>query len=191
MSDFTFVTGLWDIGRNELDNTSANHDWKRSIETYIKTLEELMSTGLNIVVYGESDLKSIVDKYSNCVFIDYPKENLYTEFPYFKQMDEIRTSEEWYDQPTAQWLKSSPQAKLPLYFPIQLNKLFLIKKTSILNPFNSTRFYWCDDGLTKTHNVNLLRNMTTSLLKYNKFMFVSHLYRDNTEVHGFLRTGFP
>ena len=31
--------------------------------------------------------------------------------------------------------------------------------------------------------------MSDSLLKYNKFMFLSHYYIDNTEIHGFLREG--
>ena len=191
MTDITIVTGLWDIGRNNLDNTTSNHDWKRSIETYINQLEELMSTGLNIIVYGELYLKDIVEKYKNCIFYHYPKENLYTDLPYdyYNKIDKIRTSKEWYDQPSAQWLKSSPQAQLPLYIPIQINKLFLLKKTVSMNPFNTTRFYWADAGITRTHDIKLLSNMSGSLLKYNKFLYLSHYYINNTEIHGFLREG--
>jgi hypothetical protein len=189
MSDITIVTGLWDIGRKNLDNTSENYNWKRSIEFYIEKLEELLSTNLKFVVYGDSDIENVVKKYTNCIFIYYSKENLCNNIPYFNKIDKIRTSKEWYDQPTAQWLKSSPQAQLPLYVPIQLNKLFLIQKSVSMNPFNTTRFYWADAGITRTHDIKLLRNMSDSLLKYNKFMFLSHYYVDNTEIHGFLREG--
>lgn len=188
MDNITYVTGLWDIGRDSLDNTDSNHDWKRSFKTYTDRLEELLSTGLQIIVYGENVIKDIVSKYPNCVFVEYSKDIFY-QSPYFTQIDNIRTSKEWYDQPTAQWLKSSPQAMLPLYISIQLNKMLCIKKSTELNPFHSNSFFWIDAGITKTHEPLLLQKMNPSLLKYHKFIFLSHRYVDNTEVHGFLREG--
>ena len=188
MNSITYVSGLWDIGRESLTNTNANYDWKRSFKTYTDRLEELLSTGLQIVVYGDLHIKQIIDKYENAIFIHYPQENFY-KLPYFQLLQDIRTSKDWYDQPSAQWLKSSPQATLPLYVPIQLSKLIVLQQTFILNPFNSDRFYWLDAGITKTHKPELLRNMHTGLLKYNKFMFLSHHYTDNTEIHGFKREG--
>ena len=188
MSSITFVTGAWDIGRDKLDNTSSNHDWKRSFETYISRLRELLNTGLPIIVFGDYNIESIVNDYKNCSFILYSNETL-QNFEYFDRIDKIRTSPEWYAQPTAEWLKSSPQASLPLYIPIQLNKLLCIKKTIEINPFHSDRFYWIDAGITKTHYPQLIIDMIPNLYKYNKFIFLSHLYRDNTEIHGFLREG--
>jgi hypothetical protein len=188
MSSITFVTGLWDIGRENLTNTANNYDWKRSFKIYTDRLEELLSTGLQIVVYGELEIKPLVDKYKNAIFVQYLKEIFYN-LPYFETLQQIRTSKEWYDQPTAQWLKHSPQATLPLYVPITLNKIVLLEKSSQLNPFNSDRFYWLDAGITKTHRPELLINMHTRLLKYNKFLFLSHHYIDNTEIHGFKREG--
>ena len=188
MSEVSFVTGCWDIGRGNLDNTSANHDWKRSFETYLNRLEELLSIGIPIIVFGDADLKITVDKYSNCHFVHFSQENFYKS-PYFDRIDKIRTSPEWYDQPTAQWLKSSPQATLPLYVPITLNKIIFIEEAIKQNPFNSNRYYWIDAGITKTHAPKLIQQMIPNLLKYDKFLFMSHLYRDNTEIHGFLREG--
>ena len=156
MSEVSFVTGCWDIGRGNLDNTSANHDWKRSFETYLNRLEELLSTGIPIIVFGDTDLKTTVDKYSNCHFVHFSQENFYKS-PYFDRIDKIRTSPEWYDQPTAQWLKSSPQATLPLYVPITLNKIIFIEDAIKENPFNSNRYYWIDAGITKTHAPKLHR----------------------------------
>jgi len=188
IQEITFVTGLWDIGRGELDNTSSNHDWKRTFKTYTDRLEELLSSNLPIVVYGESEIELIVQKYKNAIYMNYPKENFY-QMSIYENIQTIRTSKEWYDQPTAQWLKSSPQAMLPLYVPIQLTKLYLIKKTCETNPYQSSRFYWIDAGITKTHDIKLFPSMIPKLMKYEKFMFLSHLYRDNTEIHGFLREG--
>jgi hypothetical protein len=188
MYRISFVTGCWDIGRGNLDNTSSNHDWKRNFKTYLDRLEELLRTGLPIIVFGDAELEKMVNTYLNCRFIHFSQENFYKS-PYFDRIDKIRTSPEWYDQPTAQWLKCSPQARLPLYVSIQLNKMFCIKESIQQNPFNSDKFYWIDAGITKTHDPNLLIQMIPKLLKYDKFLFMSHLYRDNTEIHGFLREG--
>jgi hypothetical protein len=189
MPSATFVTGLWDLNRGNMENTSAGHDWNRSFDKYLTQLKELLSTRLNIAVYGYMILQPIVAEYSNAVFVHYPQSKFKDEFQFFEKIDAIRTSPEWYDQPTAQWLKSSPQAVLPLYIPIMFNKLLLVQKTSVDNPFNTTNFYWLDAGITKNHAVPLLRRMVPDLLKYKKFIFFSHSYTDNTEIHGFLRDG--
>lgn len=189
MSEITFITGCWDIGRGKLDNTSSKHDWNRSFEIYTNRLEELLKTGLTFIVFGDLTLKKIVDKYSNCKFFHFSQENLY-KTPYFNRIENIRTSKNWYDQPTAQWLKSSPQAMLQLYVPVVINKLFCIKKAIEINLFNSSRFYWIDAGITNTHNTQVIKDMVPKLFKYDKFIFLSLLYRSNTEVHGFLREGF-
>lgn len=188
-SNITFVTGLWNIGRGKLDNTSANHDWKRSLNKYKNELEVLFKTGLKILVFGDLNLKDWVEKYNNCRYVYYPIENFKDKFNFYEKINTIRTSSEWYDQPNAKWLKSSPQAKLDLYVPIQLTKMRLIKNASTLNPFKSNKFFWIDAGYTRTHDTKLLTNFEERLLKYDKFLFLSHKYVTNTEVHGLLRTG--
>ena len=188
MSEISFVTGCWDIGRDKLDNTNSNYDWKRSFETYTNRLEQLLNTGLPIIVFGDSKLKEIVDKYPNTHFIHFSQDKFY-KTPYYERINNIRTSKEWYDQPTAQWLKSSPQATLSLYLPIVINKIFCITEAIQQNPFQSNRFFWIDAGITKTHEPKIIKEMVPKLLNYDKFIFLSHLYRDNTEIHGFLREG--
>jgi hypothetical protein len=184
----TFVTGLWNIGRDDLNNTSMNYDWRRSFETYKGYLDSLLSTGLNIIVYGDKTIETLVKKHLNAKFVEYDQQEFYKSW-FFNKVNTIRTSKDWYDQPTAQWLKNSPQAKLPLYATIQFNKIHFIKKAVEYNPFNSKQFYWLDAGITKNHSVDLLRNMVPDLRKYSKFIFFSHYYVDNTEIHGFLREG--
>jgi hypothetical protein len=188
MSDITFVTGLWDINRGAMDNTAAGHDWKRGFDKYTRQLEQLLSTGLSIVVYADDEtVRGMVARYPTATFCYYSKDNFRSNFKYYERINTIRTSKEWYDQPTARWLKSSPQAVLDLYAPIQLSKILFVEKTIESNPYNSSRFYWLDAGITKNHDVERLRTMVPNLMKYSKFMFFSHLYTDNTEIHGFLR----
>lgn len=49
--NITFVTGLWDIGRGNLDNTLSNYDWKRSLDKYKNELEVFLKTGLKTIVF--------------------------------------------------------------------------------------------------------------------------------------------
>jgi len=185
----TFVTAAWDIRRGDLDNTSNNYAWKRGFDVYLKQLNELLSTGLKFVVFGDLNIKETCDKYSNCVFVYSPLSDFSTKMPYLQTIENIRTSPEWYDQPTAHWLKSSPQAKLQHYIPIQLNKLHCIREASILNPHKSSKFFWVDCGMTREHDINVLKTFESRLDKYSKFLVMTQRYVDNTEIHGFLRTG--
>ena len=184
--DSIFITGLWDIKRNTLINKYSN-DWKREFKFYTDKLEELLQTGLNIIVYGDLEIKYIVDKYKNSFFIHYPKE-LFYNLSFFKDIQEIRTSEKWYDQQDAKWLKYSPQAALELYIPIMITKMYLIKKTKEIYP-EYNYIYWIDAGITRTHDVKLLKDISPKLEKYDKFIFLSHYYIDNNEIHGFRREG--
>jgi hypothetical protein len=184
----TFVTGLWDIGRGSLENTAANHDWARSFEKYTLQLRSLLSSGLNIIVYGEKNIQKTVEEFTNAKFVEYDRSEFY-KCRFYDTINTIRTSKEWYDQPTAQWLKNSPQAKLPLYAPITFQKIHFIQKAKEFNPFHSQHFYWIDAGITKNHDIVVLRDMLPKLAKYSKFLFFSLHYPDNTEIHGFLREG--
>ena len=54
MSNITYVTGLWDIKRGGMDND--NYNWNRSFDTYLNFLDELLSTNLQFIVYGDSNV---------------------------------------------------------------------------------------------------------------------------------------
>ena len=54
MSNITYITGLWDIKRGEMDND--NYNWNRSFDTYLNFLDELLSTNLQFIVYGDSNV---------------------------------------------------------------------------------------------------------------------------------------
>ena len=74
MSNITYITGLWDIKRGGMDND--NYNWNRSFDTYLNFLDELLSTNLQFIIYGDSNLKPICDKYPKCKFILYTLDDI-------------------------------------------------------------------------------------------------------------------
>ena len=50
----TFVTGLWNIGRDDLNS------FKRSFDNYLSCFEILLSLDINLVVYVPEELKDFV-----------------------------------------------------------------------------------------------------------------------------------
>jgi hypothetical protein len=188
MSNITYVTGLWDIKRGDMNND--NYNWNRSFDTYLTFLDELLSTNLNFIVYGDSNLKQITDKHVNCKFVLYTLDDIKQNLPLFDKINNIRTSPAWYNQPNARWLKSSPQATLEYFNPVVMSKLLLLNKSHKLNPFNSSRLYWIDAGIIRTHNKMLFNDTFEFFLnQHEKFLFMIFKYINNTEIHGFLRSG--
>ena len=47
----------------------------------------------------------------------------------------IRNNPEWYNQ--AGWLSQSTQARLEMYNPLVMSKVFLLNDAKIMDPFNS------------------------------------------------------
>lgn len=188
MSNITYVTGLWDIKRGNMDND--NYNWNRTFDTYIKLLDELLSSNLQFVVYGDVNIRDIVHKYSNCKFILYTLDNIKENLPGFNKINQIRTNPDWYNQSTAKWLMSSPQATLEYFNPVVMSKLLLLNKTHKLNPFNSSKIFWIDAGIIRTHNKLQFNSMLDEVLdKYHRFLFLTFNYNSNTEIHGFIRSG--
>jgi hypothetical protein len=187
MRDNTYITGLWDINRGDMDND--NYNWNRSFDTYLKYLDELLSTNLQFIVYGDSNLSKICEKYPKCKFILYTLCDIKNDLFFFDKLNNIRTNPIWYNQPNATWLKSSPQAKLEYFNPVVMSKLLLLNKSHKLNPFNSNKLYWIDAGIIRTHNKNLFNNLELILNPIEKFLFMTFNYTCNTEIHGFLRSG--
>jgi hypothetical protein len=179
----TLVTGLWDIGRGEL-----KEGWNRSFDYYLERFGELLSVDNNMIIFGDENLKSFVFKYrdeSNTQFIlknkDWFKNN-----EYYPLIQKIRKNPDWYNK--TGWLKDSTQAKLELYNPLVMSKIFLLNDAKILDKFNSNLLYWIDAGITNTvHSGYFTNDKVLEKLesKLNKFNFVCFPYEANDEVHGF------
>lgn len=180
----TLVTGLWDIKRSEL-----SEGWGRSFEDhYLAKFKDLLKLSeINLIVFGDQDLESFV--YSirtkeNCQFIVRDQEWFKNEL--FDKIQEIRNKPEWYNQ--AGWLPESTQAKLEMYNPLVMSKMFLLNDARILDQFDSDYMYWIDAGLSTTVHTgyfsqdNVLEKVSNL---FSKFTFVAFPYEAETEIHGF------
>jgi hypothetical protein len=179
----TLVTGLWDIGRGDL-----NEGWNRSFDYYLEKFDELLKLDCNLIIFGDQKLKDFVfskRNESNTKFIlrdlSWFKQN-----DYYQKIQNIRTNPNWYNQ--VGWLSNSTQAKLEMYNPIVMSKMFLLHDAMLMDPFNSEKLFWIDAGLANTvsmgyfSNDNVLEKIDSI---YNKFLFICFPYEANTEVHGF------
>ena len=181
----TFVTGLWDLGRECLEES-----WARSYgDHYLKKFEELLTLKHNLIIFGNPDLEEFVWKFrdiSNTKFYTYPKDNFKDKFPFFNQVQKIRNNPEWYNQ--VEWLKTSTQAKLEYYNPMVMSKMFLLNDAKIFDPFHSDYFFWIDGGISQTLSLGYFNDpIVVNNLKEasKKFFFICFPYETNNEIHGF------
>lgn len=182
MSRITLVTGLWNIKRDEL-----SQGWSRSFQHYLEKFEQLLKVENNIIVFGDDELKSFVferRKKENTLFITRNQDWFRGEF--YDKIQEIRTNPSWYNQ--AEWLKDSTQAKLEMYNPLVMSKMFLLHDAKLMDKFNSEYLFWIDSGLTNTVHPGYFTHdlVLEKLCKYaNKFIFICFPYDNKVEMHGF------
>ncbi len=178
----TLVTGLWDIKRDSL-----SEGWSRPFSHYLSKFEELLNVDNNMIVFGEKELEEFVFKHrskSNTIFI--VRNQSWFRNNFYDKIQEIRQNPEWYNQAT--WLRDSTQAKLEMYNPLVMSKMFLLHDAKILDTFDSDFMFWIDAGLTNTvHYGYFTHDKVLDILpKYiSKFSFVCFPYDANNEIHGF------
>ena len=183
MNKLTLVTGIWDIGRNNLGD-----NWSRSFSHYLDKFNSLLDAPHNLIIFGDESLKEFVFSkrdISNTQFI-VRDANWFKNNAYFNKIQEIRTNPAWYNQ--IGWLAESTQARLELYNPLVMSKMFLLHDAKIMDQFNSDYLFWIDGGLTNTVHPGYLTHdkVFEKLPKYiSKFSFVCFPYETKSEIHGF------
>jgi hypothetical protein len=190
MTNTTIVTGLWDIGRGEMNN-----DFSRNISEYVSHLNQLVNeTDVNIYLYIEPKLRNLLTftKNDRIFIVERSIEQISANLDFSDVIESIRTSPDWYN--FADWLPESPQAKLKYYNVITFSKYFLLNDAVISNPFESKYFYWLDGGIARTVSTSYITNEIIDKIPHsydvnNKLLFLSFPYTGNNEVHGFRRTG--
>lgn len=181
-SKLTIVTGLWNIKRSEL-----SEGWSRSYDHYLEKFSQLLDTDVNMIIFGDPELESFVwSKRSpnNTQFITRTQSWFKGEF--YDRIQEIRTNPDWYN--LAGWLKDSTQAKLEMYNPLVMSKMFLLHDAVILDKFDSQKLYWLDAGITNTVNPGYFthdRVFDKIENLFNRFTFVAFPYEADREIHGF------
>lgn len=189
--EITMVTGLWDMGRGDLESWA-----KRDFNYYKERFFEMLEVDVQMCIWIPSDLKSDVERIRGNkptrIFIK-EVSDFETWNPFFNKIQEIRKSENWLSQ--AGWLRESPQACLESYNAMMFTKMFMLNDSAITNPFNSKYFYWIDGGLTNTVNKGyfqkdlVLDNLGNFMSQKDiKYIHLAYPYEGSTEIHGFERT---
>jgi FkbM family methyltransferase len=182
-SKTTFVTGLWNIKRGDL-----NEGWSRSYEHYLEKFKELLKTNNNFIIYGDDELETFIWQHrrkENTQFIRRSLDWFKASVPY-NRIQEIRKNPEWFSQ--SGWLPDSTQAKLEMYNPLVMSKMFLLHDAKIFDQFDSDNMYWIDAGITNTiHPGYFTHDKIQNKLHnvFNKFGFICFPYEASTEIHGF------
>jgi hypothetical protein len=191
-NNVTFVTGIWDMGRDQLTD-----GFGRPFSHYLERFERLLNLNINLVVFGPKQLENIVlarSSRNRTFFKQKELSDFDSWFPFFDKVDQLRTSSEWlYDQPT--WLYQSPQAALKYYNPVIMSKFFMLNDAMYFDGHASDYYFWIDGGLINTVPAEKIvnANYTPEYLKANnaedKLLFLSFDYQGSHEIHGFKREG--
>jgi FkbM family methyltransferase len=182
--DVTIVTGIWDIKRDTLSN-----QWSRTFDHYLGNFEKLLKSPNNFIIYIEKKYESWVWErrdVSNTKVIVRELDWFKSNKTIFNNIQKIRILEKWYSQ--SGWLSESTQAKLEMYNPIVMSKMFLLNDASLFDPFDSTHMIWIDGAITNTvHEGYFWKDQVFNKIPtyFNKFTFVCFPYDGKVEIHGF------
>jgi hypothetical protein len=183
MGKLTLVTGLWEIGRGNL-----SEGWSRSFDHYLEKFEQLLQVDCNMIIYGDEELQKFVYRFRNETNTQFIVRNLdwFKQNEFYDKIQKIRNNPSWFN--LAGWLASSTQAKLEMYNPLVMSKMFLLHDAVIFDKFDSDKLYWIDAGLTNTVNSGYFTHdkVLDKVEKLsNNFTFISFPYEAENEIHGF------
>ena len=183
MSSITLVTGLWDIGRGDLQE-----GWSRSFQHYLDKFAQLLQVDVNMIIFGDEELEKFVSNNRRSENTQFVRRDLswFKNNEFYNKIQKIRTNPDWYNQ--VGWLTESTQAKLEMYNPLVMSKVFLLHDAKILDKFDSEYMFWIDAGLTNTIHPGYFTHdkVLDKLPKLVKsFHFVCFPYETSSEIHGF------
>jgi len=187
--NITLVTGLYDMGRDKLDSS-----FSRDFQFYLDKFKELLEStaDLPMIIFTENKVVPLIKetrKEENTQILERSSQQFRDWFEFSTLVKHLRERPEWAKQ--ASWLEESPQAKLDLYLPFVLAKMFMMSDASITNPFNTEYFLWLDAGITNTvhkgyfSHDKILHKLETFL---DPFLFLAFPYATGPEIHGFNRS---
>jgi O-methyltransferase len=179
----TLVTGLWDIGRGNLQE-----GWSRSYQHYLDKFQQLLQVDVNMIIFGDEELEKFVSDNRRSENTQFVRRDLswFKNNDFYGKIQKIRTNPDWYNQ--VGWLTESTQAKLEMYNPLVMSKIYLLHDAKILDKFDSEYMFWIDTGLTNTIHPGYFTHdkVLDKLPKLvENFHFVCFPYDANNEIHGF------
>lgn len=181
--NITLVTGLWNIGRDNL-----KEGWSRSYQHYLEKFQELLKIDCNMIIFGDLELQKFVSKIRKSENTHFVLRNLswFQNNEYYPLIQNIRNNPKWFNQ--TGWLKDSTQSKLEMYNPLVMSKVFLLNDARILDKFNSDYLFWIDAGIANTLHIGYFyHDKVLEKIKgiENKISFVCFPYETDSEIHGF------
>jgi hypothetical protein len=145
----TLVTGLYNIGRDQLQGKHA----KRSFDKYLNWFKQVLSINVPMVVFVPQYLQDYVEQHRPA---NYQTQIIVREF------EDLRAFKKYYSlmQHTIDQMVKEPNrdGKIPRYFAdcpefitaryetIIFSKFDFLKEASTTNPFDSQYFIWLDAG---------------------------------------------
>ena len=137
MDKLTLVTGLWDIGRGDL-----KEGWSRSFPHYLEKFKQLLEVDVNMIIFGDEELKDFVFSIRNNNNTQFIERELswFKNSEFYHKIQNIRKDSQWLNQ--SGWLSNSTQAKLPLYNPLVMGKVFLLNDAKLLDKFYSDYMFF-------------------------------------------------
>lgn len=193
----TLVSGLFDLGRGDLDNA-----FKRPFAFYVERFEAFLRYNHPKVIfveerYWQAYYQPLVKQYhseEHPIHVIFKSvEDIEEEFPFFEEVEQIRTSRHWAAQTgVGGWLSQSPQATLRLYNPMVMSKIYWTRDVARLNPFGTDSFMWIDGG----HNCNDPEGLQEEQMRFfpekmfDRLMITYFDYQPAGEIHGFEKNAF-
>jgi protein YibB len=172
----TLVTALYDIGRKDYIA------YPRTIETYLRYMDNILSLKSNIVIYCDIDLKErifetrqLYDKnLQNTVLVVTPFNELDCYKHFYSRVKTVMLTEKFKKEN-----QGSIESIYPEYNIINFNKISFVNNTINDNPFKTDYFLWIDAGFfhenfPKQYRETLYPNPNRlNVLEDNKVHFLS------------------
>jgi hypothetical protein len=184
MSRVTIVTGIWDIGRHDL-----NAGLCRSYQHYMDKLELLLPIKCNMIIFGNDELRQFVEKRRSKQTTRFVTRSVdwFRRHEFFIKIQTIRNNPNWLN--STGWLSRSLQAVLKDYNPLVMSRMLLLSEAAEMDTFDSSYMFWLDGGIA--HKVNPVLFTNDNVLEQipkliSKFMFICFPYHAvENEIHGF------
>lgn len=189
MNSLTIVSGLLNIGRGEMETS-----FSRSFDHYKESFGKLLdSVTCPMILFISPDLEEFVWQHrdrANTTLKFVTPDDLRQKMPFYADIQRIRTDPKWYNQKG--WLAESTQARLELYNPLVMSKMFWLNDSTLYNPYNTKHFLWLDGGIVNTVHHSLFgERFETEVVKYMEdgMLFLCFPYDpgppEHGEIHGF------
>lgn len=139
MEQATFVTALYDIGREKLEKKFNNH---RSFSDYLTWFKTLLNQPFNLVIFVPKSLKEFVTSNRDKKYKTQIVEVEFEQLPYYVMKNTFGSLMKSFENKD----HGKIETILPEYNVVTFSKFPFVEKVINEDPFNSKYFFWVDAG---------------------------------------------